>query len=185
VIYLVQHGKAFDERVDPERSLTSEGVEEGRQMASHLAKAGVREAVVYHSGKKRARQSAEIFAQALGARAEEEDGLSPNDDPAIWAERLRYLDDVIVVGHLPHLSRLALFLIVSNPEVPIVEFRYLDVVAPTRTPRWVVKWVTCPRSTAELKIRRFLFLCIILVYFNRNLSKKKFINQKRSLIQCL
>jgi len=144
VIYLVQHGKAFDEKVDPERSLTPEGVEESRRVAAHLAKARVKVAVVYHSGKKRARQTAEIFAQALGARTEEKDGLNPNDDPAIWAERLDALDDVMIVGHLPHLSRLASLLVVGNPEVPVVEFRYSGVVALTRTPKWVVKWFITP-----------------------------------------
>jgi len=144
MIYLVQHGKAFDERVDPERSLTPEGVEESRRVAAHLAKVGVKVAVVYHSGKKRARQTAEIFAETLGARAEEKDGLNPNDDPAIWAERLSTLDDVMIVGHLPHLSRLASLLVVGNPEVPVVEFRYSGVVALTRTPKWVIKWFLTP-----------------------------------------
>ncbi|ABO07593.1 phosphohistidine phosphatase SixA [Pyrobaculum calidifontis] len=144
MIYLVQHGKAFDERVDPERSLTPEGIEESRRVATHLAKVGVKVAVVYHSGKKRARQTAEIFAQVLGARAEEKDGLNPNDDPAIWAERLSTLDEVMIVGHLPHLSRLASLLVVGNTEVPIVEFRYSGVVALTRTPKWVVKWLLTP-----------------------------------------
>jgi len=144
VIYLVQHGKAFDERVDPERSLTPEGVEESRRMATYLAKVGVKVSVVYHSGKKRAKQTAEIFAEALGARAEEKDGLNPNDDPAIWAERLSTLDDVMIVGHLPHLSRLASLLVVGNPEVPVVEFRYSGVVALTRTPKWVIKWLLTP-----------------------------------------
>ena len=144
MIYLVQHGKAFDERVDPERSLTPEGVEESRRVAAHLAKAGVKVAVVYHSGKKRARQTAEIFAEALGTGTEEKDGLNPNDDPAIWAERLSTLDEVMIVGHLPHLSRLASLLVVGNTEVPIVEFRYSGVVALTRTPKWVVKWLLTP-----------------------------------------
>ena len=144
MIYLVQHGKAFDERVDPERSLTPEGIEESRRVATHLAKVGVKVAVVYHSGKKRARQTAEIFAQVLGARAEEKDGLNPNDDPAIWAERLSTLDEVMIVGQLPHLSRLASLLVVGNTEVPIVEFRYSGVVALTRTPKWVVKWLLTP-----------------------------------------
>lgn len=109
-----------------------------------MAKVGVKVAVVYHSGKKRARQTAEIFAQVLGARAEEKDGLNPNDDPAIWAERLSTLDEVMIVGHLPHLSRLASLLVVGNTEVPIVEFRYSGVVALTRTPKWVVKWLLTP-----------------------------------------
>jgi len=144
VIYLVQHGKAFDERVDPERSLTPEGVEESRRVAAHLAKVEVKVAVVYHSGKKRARHTAEIFAQALGARAEEKDGLNPNDDPAIWAERLGALDEVMIVGHLPHLSCLTSLLVVGNSEVPVVEFRYSGVVALTHTPKWVIKWLLTP-----------------------------------------
>ncbi|WP_256359212.1 hypothetical protein [Vulcanisaeta sp. JCM 14467] len=34
-LYLVQHGKAFDEKVDPERRLTPEGVSETERVAKY------------------------------------------------------------------------------------------------------------------------------------------------------
>lgn len=40
-LYLVQHGKAFDEKVDPERRLTPEGVAETERIAKYLNSIGI------------------------------------------------------------------------------------------------------------------------------------------------
>ncbi len=63
---------------------------------------------VLHSGKTRAKETAEIIASELGVRVREVSGLDPLADPSEWAERLKGMkEDVLLVGHLPHLSRLA------------------------------------------------------------------------------
>lgn len=70
-------------------------------MASFLAKIGVKPAAIYHSGKKRIRQTAEI----LGVKSVEEDGLNPNDDPSVWGRRLGCLrQDVMVIISAPSIS---------------------------------------------------------------------------------
>ncbi len=115
-IYLVRHGEAKSKEEDPERHLTERGREEARRIASFLSRVGIGVEEVLHSGKTRARETAEIIATELGIRVREVDGLDPLADPSEWAERLREMEgDVILVGHLPHLSRLAGLLLTGSP----------------------------------------------------------------------
>src|SRR6185436_20755917 len=90
-VWLVRHGHAVSDQVDPERPLSAEGRTEVEAVARALAKSGrVRPTAIVHSGKTRARQTAEILASALGKTAalERGDDLAPEADPAAWAERL-------------------------------------------------------------------------------------------------
>src|SRR5438046_8515185 len=105
---LGRHGEANSEDVDPERHLSGRGADEVRRIATDaVSHSGVRPERVVHSGKARARETAEIWSGLLGADMAEADGLAPNDDPSIWAARFESeADDVVVVGHLPHLERL-------------------------------------------------------------------------------
>ncbi len=52
MLYLMQHGKAKPKEVDPERSLSDEGVEEVERVAAFLEKAGIKVAEIFHSGKR-------------------------------------------------------------------------------------------------------------------------------------
>jgi len=146
-LYLVQHGKAFDEKVDPERKLTPEGVAETTLVASYLARVGVSVNGIVHSGKARALQTAEIFAKHLNARfVKAIDGLNPNDDPGIIAGKLSELGDgVMIVGHLPHLSKLVSLLVVGNSSVQVVNFRYSGVLKLRYLGGgWVIDWYITP-----------------------------------------
>jgi phosphohistidine phosphatase len=95
--------------VDVRRPLSPEGGEAVGRLAAQAAARGVRPAVVWHSGKLRARQTAEIFWRAcnpLAALSATRD-LQP-DDPAVWMrDRLRgETRDAAIAGHFPHLGRL-------------------------------------------------------------------------------
>ena len=114
-VYLVRHGEARKKEEDPERHLTEKGVEEARKIARFLSEIGAHVEEVLHSGKTRAKETAEIIASELGARIREVDGLDPLADPSEWAERLKGMNgDVMLVGHLPHLSRLAGLLLTGS-----------------------------------------------------------------------
>ena len=145
---MVQHGKAYPEEVDPERRLTPEGVEETRRVAAALAAAGVSVDEVVHSGRARAIQTAEIMAEYLRPRlgVKGSDGLGPSDDPSIWALRLSSIDhNVMLVGHLPHLARLASLLLIGDANRLVVRFRYSGVVALVRDMQgWGVTWYVTP-----------------------------------------
>ena len=80
-LYLVQHGDAIPERVDPERPLSAEGRRDVEAVARLLASAGTRAVRVAHSGKLRAQQTAEVLAAALAPAAVPAivTGLNPND----------------------------------------------------------------------------------------------------------
>jgi phosphohistidine phosphatase len=78
---------------------------------------------MFHSDKARARQTADIWADLLSVPAAEADGLAPNDDPARWATRLETEDeDVMLVGHLPHVERLVGLLVTGDPDRTLVGF---------------------------------------------------------------
>ncbi len=108
-LYLVRHGEARSKEEDPERHLTERGVEDVRRVADFLAAVGVKVSKIYHSGKTRAKETAEIISSKISPEeVVPESGLNPLDDPTTWASRLNSSDeDLMLVGHLPHLSRLA------------------------------------------------------------------------------
>ena len=113
-LYFVQHGIARSANEDPERPLTDIGRNEVLRISSFLADKDISTEKIYNRGKLRTRKTAEIIAGRLGLEGyvSEAEGLSPNDDPEFWLKRL-YNESVsiMLVGNLPHLSRLASLLL--------------------------------------------------------------------------
>lgn len=148
LLYLVQHGKAKTEDEDPDRPLTDEGRREVESVMLLMLRAGaVTASRVLHSGKLRASETARIIATKLDADTDETDGLGPGDDPEIWASRLRESNrDTVLVGHLPHLSRLASRLLADDPGAATVEFVNGGVVCLHRNDdgRWALRWAVTP-----------------------------------------
>lgn len=147
-LYLAQHGRAVAAEEDPDRPLTDEGREETERVARALAAAGVRADAVWHSGKARARQTAEIFAARLAPDAELErrEWLGPLDDPRKAVEAAREGEgSVLLVGHKPYMSRLPSLLLTGNPEADAVEIRHSGVVAlAERDGAWRLLWSLPP-----------------------------------------
>ncbi len=148
-LYLMQHGKSKSKEEDPGRSLTDKGRSEVERVAAFLARTAPSESVpIRHSGKTRARETAEALAGTLEtATVEETDGLAPLDDPALWAERLGETDkEMVLVGHLPHLARLTSLLLVGDPKRGIVEFSNAGMVCLQRNEdgRWALLWSVVP-----------------------------------------
>ena len=130
-VYLVQHGQAKPENEDPQRPLTDRGADDVAWVA-HWAidRFGVRPSRVIHSGKTRSRQTAEIWGRLLEVDAEEGDGLAPNDDSKAWVRRLTAdTADVMLVGHLPHLAKLASLLLTGDPDGQLIGFQQGGLVA--------------------------------------------------------
>ncbi len=152
-LYLVQHAVAKSKDEDPQGSLTNKGQEDTRKVAAFLAGyRTVKVSHILHSGKLRARQTAEILAEYLhpgGVTAT--DGLNPLDDPAQWVERLGETDeDLMLVGHLPYLDKLASLLLTGDAEKPVVAFQNAGVVCLGRNEEggWPVRWVVVPELLA-------------------------------------
>jgi phosphohistidine phosphatase len=99
--------------------------------ARAAAARGARPAVVWHSGKLRARQTAEAFwreCNALAAFSATRD-LQPDDSPMWFRDRLRHEPrDILVAGHFPHLPRL-FALLVGDGGIPVNGFPPHGVVA--------------------------------------------------------
>jgi phosphohistidine phosphatase len=117
-VYLVHHGEAVSPDEDVQRPLTTRGLEAARQLAAESHHRGVRPDAIWHSGKLRARQTAEAFWRACNPFAEfsAHRGLQPADPPDWMRDRLLgETRDVMCVGHLPHLARL-LALLSGRPD---------------------------------------------------------------------
>ena len=109
-LYLVRHGEALSEQVDPECGLSDRGKSDVAAVAAHLAELGVAPARIQHSTKARARQTAAIIAGAIGGavQPEEREGIAPNDNVVPIAEEIaESRADLMLVGHLPFMPRLA------------------------------------------------------------------------------
>ncbi|MDR7522496.1 MAG: phosphohistidine phosphatase SixA [Armatimonadota bacterium] len=153
-LYLVQHAEAKREDEDPARPLTEKGWQDARKVAQHaVGRAGVRPGRILHSGKLRAQQTAEVWAAATGgmeiAAAE---GLDPTAAPAVWAERLaRESGDLMLVGHLPHLGRLASLLLCGDADSQVVRFETGGIVCLERGPdgRWSLRWAITPGTVGS------------------------------------
>jgi len=149
-LYLIQHGEAKTEKEDPERTLTEMGEEEVKRVSEVAEKLNIRPLRVYHSGKTRARQTAEIIAAGLKISAlsvQAFQGLNPNDDVKPWAQRISQgTEDLMIVGHLPFLDKLASFLISGNENARVVLFRYSAIVCLEQKEDrvWAVRWILTP-----------------------------------------
>ena len=148
-LYLIQHAKAASKEKDPERGLTSEGLGDIQKIATFIEPMNISVDMLWHSGKTRARQSAEVVAEVVRIKGElaSRHGLSPNDDVnplknAIIATG----QDIMIVGHLPFLSKLASLLLTGCESNGTVAFKQGGIVCLECTDEnnWQVDWMITP-----------------------------------------
>ena len=116
-LYLVHHGEAVGADVDARRPLSPAGVAGVERVAARAAANGAKPAVVWHSGKLRAKQTAQAVWRTCNALAELSvtRDLQPDDPPQWIRDRLRgETRDVAIAGHFPHLPRLLALLITGG-----------------------------------------------------------------------
>ena len=152
-VYLAQHGLAKSREEDEARPLSGQGREDVARVAGFLSLfAKPRPVRILHSGKLRAAQTAEMFAEGWGGLpVEEAPDLDPNADPGIWSAHLTSMnEDVMLVGHLPHIERLAGLLICGDASRQAVRFRNGGVLCLERTDSgWCVCWQVNPQLLYE------------------------------------
>jgi len=151
-LYLIQHAMAKSKEEDPARPLSEKGKEDIRKVAGFLkgyGKSRIRE--IKHSGKTRAEQTAQVLAKVLSPPEgiSQADGLEPLADTKIWVKRIASIaksQDIMLVGHLPHLSRLASRLICEDEEQNVVRFRQGGIVCLERdeAENWSLGWMIIP-----------------------------------------
>jgi phosphohistidine phosphatase len=148
-LYLVQHGAAKSDAEDPQRRLTAEGTKTVERMAEHLSALKLHIVRIEHSDKERARQTAEIIAAHLrpaeGTR--QVSGIAPTDEVGPMRERLQNESkSLMLVGHLPYLSRLVSVLLGVQPDRALVTFQMGGVVHLKRDDNgeWRLHWILAP-----------------------------------------
>jgi len=132
MILLVHHGDAVGPAVEASRPLSGRGLGEVARLADQAAALGVKPDVIWHSGKLRARQTAEAYWRACNPLApfSATRGLLP-DDPPIWMrdQLAGETRTVVVVGHMPHLPRLLRLLVTGDADAVTVNFPQHGCVA--------------------------------------------------------
>jgi phosphohistidine phosphatase len=149
-LYLVQHALSRPKTEDPEKGISPTGRADTERIAAVAAGYGVHVSGILHSGLKRAAETAGIFADALhppeGVGVV--DGIAPLDDPAPVADTLDPEGNVMLVGHLPFMERLAGLLVTGSLDTPVYRFQNSGIVCLNRHPdqgNWVVFWSLSPR----------------------------------------
>ena len=148
-LYLVQHGDSLPEEVNPERPLSERGRRDVARLADFLGQRSIRVRQIYHSGKTRACETAELLAAqvAPGTAVAAMSGINPNDPVEPIAERIKgWHDDTLLAGHMPFMGRLAALLLAGKSESMVAAFQPGTVVCLERTVTgvWAVNWMLRP-----------------------------------------
>ena len=152
-VYLVRHGDAVSSDVDHQRPLSEQGRANIRKIASFIKPLVICVEHIWHSGKLRAAQTAEILAGAVAAEKGccSREGLGPNDDVTAIAEELEAYDtDLMIVGHLPFVGYLSSLLVAGKETADVAAFDAGAVVCLNRRDpgRWQIEWLMTPRLLA-------------------------------------
>jgi phosphohistidine phosphatase len=148
-LYLVQHAKAASEQADPQRPLTEEGLRDIHKVAAFIKPLSLSIDYLWHSGKKRALQTAEILAEVvlINKTASARNGLAPNDDVTVLKNELLSTHyDIVIVGHLPFLDKLASLLLTGCESANTVAFKLGGIVCLSRPEgnQWQIEWMIIP-----------------------------------------
>lgn len=149
MLYLVQHGEAVAKDTDTERPLTDRGAQDADNVGAFLAGAEVPVATIFHSGKLRAQQTADILAEHLTPERppdEIEDIGATDPTDAIAAELSQWSHGIMLVSHMPFVSRLTGKLTTGDEHRPLAAFLPGSVAALEHTgdDHWVVSWLIRP-----------------------------------------
>ena len=121
-VFLVHHADAVGPDVDPQRPLSTIGRRQADALALQLKSGGCVPAAIWHSGKLRARQTAEAMLRVCNPFAEFKmiRGLRPDDSPE-WVRDALFAEsrDVMLVGHMPSLPAIASALAREPRTVPL------------------------------------------------------------------
>jgi phosphohistidine phosphatase len=161
-LYLLRHGIAVDPASsgmpDDARPLTEKGKKRMRQIASGLLAIDLQLDAIITSPLVRARQTAEIVADALGLkdRLETSNVLATGSDPATIERFLRGRAEsrLMLVGHNPTLSELVSLMVAGARRSPICELKKGAVAALARTEGssglFELCWLAPPRLLRRL-----------------------------------
>ncbi|MFC1485266.1 phosphohistidine phosphatase SixA, partial [bacterium] len=140
-------GKSLPKDQDPEQGLSEQGILDVERIANTAKSYKICVSNIKHSGKKRAKQTAEIFAKALNPKngVQEMKGLSPLDDVAEIIGKINIEDNIMLVGHLPFMERLVSYLITGDSDKTVFKFQNGGIVCLDQDEdSWFIKWSLTP-----------------------------------------
>ncbi len=145
-VYIVQHGLSMPEEMDPEKGLSPEGNKQSRNMAEFLREKNIRVDSIWHSPKKRAVQTAHIMAEILACSdSQERKGLNPLEAIGNIPGEIKSLDkNLMIVGHLPFLQKLASCLLSGTEDNQLISIRNSGVICLEYTDTWKLLWTVIP-----------------------------------------
>ncbi len=116
-IYLVRHGQPNSADIDPAKGLSENGRAEITRLANSIRHLNIKVENIYHSSKTRALQTAMLLSNAVKSSGgvSLKEGITPNDPVEPIAAEIEALDqDLMIVGHLPFMGRLASMLLIKD-----------------------------------------------------------------------
>ncbi len=149
-IICVRHGEACGPEIDSKRPLTERGRDQVNELACFLAKNGLSIQQSFHSGKLRAKQTADIFAKKLAIASVSELSLLENDQTGVedlldiipsWTE------NTMIVGHLPFIPEFVNAIVLNKinhqpilhcPPATVICLEYLE------NAHWIIRWMLNP-----------------------------------------
>jgi len=148
-ICLVQHGNMVSKEINSESPLSDKGREEVEKIAAFLKKIRFNTSAILHSDKLRAIQTAQILHAKIKASQGmvEKTNLAPNDPiEPLWYKMMKTQNDLMIVGHLPFLSRLASRLLSGKSEQNLIAFKQGGVVCIERDEEKIfqIAWMIAP-----------------------------------------
>ena len=158
-LYIFRHGEADAREAgmpDRDRALTPRGKRDVKAVAALARRAKVAPDMVFTSPLRRARETAALAAEVFGTgKPVETKALTPEARPeAIWKEIVDLVskqkgavDQIMLAGHEPHMSRLIVFLLEAAVVVDLKKGSLVRVSTPGKNgpPRGVLKWMITPR----------------------------------------
>lgn len=143
---------------EAERKLTPNGKRQLRAVLKQAIEAGVDPEVILSSPWTRAVETAMAAHEAFACeQVIETKSLLPGVQPAqIWSEirSIRPLKEIMVVGHEPHLSRFAAFLLEAPVAIDLKKAGLIRIEVQDREgpPRGVLKWMLTPKLARRKKL---------------------------------
>jgi phosphohistidine phosphatase len=146
-LYILRHGDAKPKHKDPGRGLSLDGRQEVEAVSRVFSRLNPQIDAIWHSGKTRAEQTADILAAHLRKkdRVEAHPGLDPNDPVQPLVEEIGQRDsNLVIVGHLPYLGKLISVLILGKEQNLLDLPSAALVCLENSNGTWILDWFLTP-----------------------------------------
>jgi len=155
-LYLVRHGDAEAlAPTDHGRELTEHGKERVAQASQVIKRLGIAPKVIYSSPRIRAKQTAELIAEALGMTVvitEEVNFGFDTGNIKTLTKDLRSRDEVMFVGHNPDMSQVVHKMTGASVAMKKGGLARIDIVS-TKVQRGELVWLIAPKVFDALYIQ--------------------------------